>query len=268
MSTHTPFSALLWDGHAFAPAESVPLTDRGFRYGVSLFESFPVRAGSALFLDEHIASLRHACAVAGLAIPRGALEACGGALRHAPDGFGRIHLTGGDGTVTEAFDHCRVLLSVESREGVPARVYHRGYDLGIHAAGYVPVFPGLKTGNYWPNLLAFREGVAQQRNETLLFSPAGHLVSACMANVFLVVGGKLTTPALATGARPGIVRKWVLERTHAEETLLNRAEVERATDIFLTSSWLGIMPVASLEGRPLTDRAVSASLLVQYRTLT
>ena len=135
----------------------------------------------------------------------------------------------------------------------------------MHSGGHVPVFSGLKTGNYWANLRAFREGVAAHCNETLLFTPAGHLISACMANVFVVAGGRVKTPDTSTGARPGVMREWVMERVDATQELLTRAEVEAADEIFLTSSWLGIMPAALVGGRSLGERKTGARLLNAYR---
>jgi branched-subunit amino acid aminotransferase/4-amino-4-deoxychorismate lyase len=231
---------------------------------MSVFESFPVRNGVGHFLAEHLKRLGDACDATGLIAAPEALAQCETILKQAHDGFGRIYVTAGDGTVTGACDEGRVLVMVEPREPAPARVYHRGYDIGLHSAGHVPVFGGIKTGNYWANLKAFREGVAAQRNETLLFTPAGHLISACMANVFVVRDGILQTPDHTTGARPGVVREWVMRHASVQETLLTRADVEAADEVFLTSSWLGVMPAASLEDRPL-QRTVSAQLLDAWR---
>jgi len=268
METHADSNtsrAWLWNGAAFEPATGLPPTDRGFRYGMSVFESFPVRHGIGAFLDQHLSRLRDACAATGFSIPRTSLDACASLLRGCSDGFARIYVTGGDGAVTEDFRNCRVLILIEPRAPVPSRVYHRGYDLAMHPGAHVHLFPGLKTGNYWANLRSFREGVAAQRNETLLFTTAGHLISACMANVFLVTGGQVKTADLSTGARAGVVREWVMGRVETEECLLTRAEVEAADEIFLTSSWLGIMPAAAIEGRPLRERTVASRLLEAWR---
>jgi branched-subunit amino acid aminotransferase/4-amino-4-deoxychorismate lyase len=186
-------------------------------------------------------------------------------LTKAEDGFGRVYVTAGDGAVTGKLEECRIFVFVEKREGVPARVYHRGYDLGLNGGAHVPVFAGLKTGNYWGNLLAFREGVAARCNETLLFTPAGHLISSCMANVFVVTNGAVQTPDLSTGARAGVVREWVMRQAEVEDGRITRADLAEADEIFLTSSWLGIMPAASAGGRPLPERKVSAMLLAKYR---
>jgi branched-subunit amino acid aminotransferase/4-amino-4-deoxychorismate lyase len=178
--------AWLWTGTEFERTGGVPVTDRGFRYGMSVFESFPARDGKGIFLQRHLARLKEACAITGFTAPAGAIEGCEAVLKEAGDGFARIYVTAGDGTVTEDCGACRVLVLVEARAPTPGRVYHRGYDLGVHAGGHLPVFGGVKTGNYWGNLRAFREGVAARCNETLLLTPAGHLISACMANVFVV----------------------------------------------------------------------------------
>jgi branched-subunit amino acid aminotransferase/4-amino-4-deoxychorismate lyase len=258
-------NAWLWTGSEFAPANGIPVTDRGFRYGMSVFESFPVRNGVVPFLENHLTRLRQACAQTAFSIPPHALDACGPLLKHAGDGFGRIYVTAGDGPVTGAFTQCRSLILVEPRQPPSGGTYHRGYNLALHPGSHVPLFPGLKTANYWPNLRAFREGVATQCNETLLFTPEGLLISACMANAFVVKNGHIKTPALGTGARPGVIREWAMSQIQATESLMTRAEVESADEIFLTSSWLGIMPAASVGNRPLPDRQTSTHLRSAYR---
>ena len=255
----------MWNGEAFEPVEGVPVTDRGFRYGMSVFESFPVREGTGLLLEQHLVKLREACAATGLAAAPEAVEACADLLKEAGSGFGRIYVTAGDGTVTGDCRDGRVLVMVERREPPAARVYHCGYDLGLDARGHLPAFAGLKTGNYWGNLRAFREGVDASCNETLLFTPAGTLISACMANVFFVIGGMLLTPDASTGARAGVVREWVMGRMEVKQAALTRPDIAKAEEMFLTSSWLGVMPVASVDGRPLGERRVSMDLMREYR---
>jgi len=254
-----------WTDSGFHPVDGVPVTDRGFRYGMSVFESFPIRNGAGIFLQQHLRRLREACEATGFAAPEAALGACVELFKHSDDGFARIYVTAGDGAVTGDCDDCRLFVLVEQRDATPARVVHRGYDLALHGGAHVPLFAGLKTGNYWSNLRAFRDGVAAHCNETLLFTPAGHLISACMANVFAVLGGRLLTPDLTTGARPGVVREWVMRHVEAHEALISRTDLAGADEIFLTSSWLGIMPAASVDGRALPERNVSARLLDLYR---
>lgn len=240
-----------WQDDQFTACDSVPLTDRGFRYGMSLFESILVRGGKPIFLREHLQRLLSSCARCALEVDGAALKSVGDLLRQ--DGFARVYVTSGDGTTTSAAENCRVFVFTEPREPIASRVYHRGYDLGVEAEPHQPFLGGLKTANYWANLDAFRRGVARQKNETLLFDRLGNLISACMANVFVVRNDIIQTPAAGGGARAGVVREWVLKRRAVVECALTRSEVETADEIFLTSSWLGVMPVATLENRPVKN---------------
>jgi branched-subunit amino acid aminotransferase/4-amino-4-deoxychorismate lyase len=56
-----------------------------------------------------------------------------------------------------------------------------------------------------------------------------------------------------------------MQRIEVEETLIARSALDTADELFLTSSWLGIMPAASLEGRALPTKKVSTHLLNAYR---
>jgi len=263
----------LWTGASFDTTGGAPVTDRGFRYGMSVFESIRIHNGRALFLDEHLSLLELGCKAAGLTPPNGALVGCKGFLQTLPDGFARVYVTGGDGPVTGPLDDCRVFVFIERRETVPARVYHRGYDLAIHPALYAPLWAGLKTGNYWANVRAFNDGVAKQCNEVLLISPENLLISASMANVFAVIDGKIRTPVsylcgrgTSGVCRPGVVREWVMRmfRESAREEFIRREEVDGATEMFLTNSWLGVMPVATIEGRRLQCE-IGREVLEAYR---
>ena len=47
-----------WNGTRFAPCATVPIEDRGFRYGMSVFETVAVMGGKPRFLAEHLDSLK------------------------------------------------------------------------------------------------------------------------------------------------------------------------------------------------------------------
>src|SRR5438067_6213073 len=102
-------SCFAWRDETFVRCDSIPLSDRGFRYGMSVFESLPVRNGAPVFLREHLARLRDACARCGFTLENDSLNNCEDVLRRSGDGFARIYVTAGDGTVTGEFENCRVL---------------------------------------------------------------------------------------------------------------------------------------------------------------
>lgn len=235
----------------------IPLTDRGFRYGMSLFESLAVRGGRVEFLDAHLERLAAACATVGWPVDRAALQPAGDQFQtlaqNAPGPlFARIYVTAGDGGPTDPVTAPRIVVFADPRPAPVARTLR----VRFHPEPFLPLFGGLKTANYWANAEALRQAHAAGFDEALLFNPHGEGVSACMANCFAEVDGRWITPPVASGARAGVTRAWVLTRRAVEERPLSREKLARATGCFLTSCWSGPVPVAQLEGRALaTDFA-------------
>ena len=244
----------LWTGARFTPAKSVPLTDRGFRYGMSVFESLRVCNGAPEFFDKHLSRLMTACAERDFAVDERALTSAERLLK--TDGFARIYVTAGDGAPTDAASKPRVYIFTEPREE-PA---DESWEVTIADETIRPLFPGTKTGNYWFNLDALAQARARRFDEVLLFNDMAELVSAACANVFLVHGEKVLTPPRSSGCRQGVIREWVIARRKVEERRLRREDVLKADEIFLTNSWLGVMPVATVEGRPLGHRFIGPKL--------
>jgi 4-amino-4-deoxychorismate lyase len=254
-------TAWQWSDGAFAPCESVPLTDRGFRYGMSVFESLRVVAGEPEFFEKHLARLINACGERGFAIEEAVLRRAESLLRAGEDGFARIYVTAGDGAPTTPASQPRLYIFLEPRP-TPA---DDCYEITIHEEHYRAPFGGLKTANYWFNADALAQARAKKFDEALLFNDLAELVSACMANVFLVHDRRISTPARSSGARAGVIREWVIARRKVEERRLRRQDVIAADEIFLTNSWIGVMPVATLEGRPLGPRSVGPKLAAELR---
>ena len=239
----------LWNGLQFEPAAGLPFSDRGVRYGMSVFETLRVREGLAEFWAAHWERLQAALQTCGFMAPEGALEAIPGLFPWGKrEGVARVYVTAGDGGPADPVTNARVAVLFEERPGLMAD----SYSIVVDGEPHLPPFGGLKTANYWKNAESLRAALAGGANEALLFNPAGALIGACMANVFVKTGGEWTTPSLACGARAGVVRAWARQALSARESLLDAALVMEAEAIFLTSSWLGVMPVERIGGRKLT----------------
>ncbi len=252
-------NAWLWTGDHFEPGDSIPISDRGFRYGMSLFESVRVKNGGPEFFEQHIARLLSACAEREFAIDEKPLRAAG-ALFENRNGFARIYVTAGDGSPSAPCDFPRTSVFIEDR--TPPHP-DDPWELTFHDETHRPAFHGLKTANYWFNAEAFAQAHRRGFDEALFFNDFGELVSACMANVFLVHDDRISTPARSSGCRAGVVREWVCARRKVEERRLKREDVLAADEIFLTNSWIGVMPAATLEGRPLGRRFTGPQLAAE-----
>lgn len=249
-----------WNGKKFVEAKSVPLSDRGFRYGMSLFESLRVINGQPEFFEKHLMRLLSACGELDFAVNETAIRQAEPLLTAAGiDGFGRIYVTAGDGGPSAAAPKPRVYVFVEERE----KTEDESFEVTISDDAYRPMFGGLKTANYWFNTASLTQARSRGFDEALLFNDFAELVSACCANVFVVRDDRIATPPRSSGARAGVIREWVIARRKVEERRLRREDVVNADEIFLTNSWLGVMPVATVEGRPLGHRAIGPKLAAE-----
>lgn len=238
----------LFDGGEFQPGAGLPLTDRGFRYGMSVFETVAIRSAAALLSGEHLARLEETAAAAKFRPPEGWLETTRALLEHPPieEGVARIHLTAGDRDGGVA----RVALLFEEMP-IPT-------DLSTARAltvEFTPALPFGKTGNYWPHFLA-RPATGE---EPILCTPRNLLLGGAMANLFLVLDDALFTPRRPV--RCGVVRDWI----HAKEAGLTRDDLARARAAFLTNSRFGLCNLTAIDGRELPGDPLVATIWERYR---
>lgn len=237
-----------WTPTNFESCDCVPVSDRGFRYGMAVFESVRIFKGVPLFWEDHLRRLRQACDDREFPVETAVFSAAAAKLReNGRDGFARIYVTAGDGSVAAPAEHPRIFLILEDRP----RPSLTSYKLGMPSDCHQPIFGGLKTANYWPNIDLLQRALHSGEQESLLFNENAELVSACMANVFIVKDGEVRTPALPCGARDGVTRRWVIGQTGARECSLFLDDVRQADELFLTNSWIGVMPVSELDRREL-----------------
>ncbi|MGV3532249.1 MAG: aminotransferase class IV [Chthoniobacteraceae bacterium] len=224
---------------------------------MAVFESIRVWKTVPLFWHEHCDRLRLACEDRQFSLPAGCLDAAAEILRtQGGEGFARLYVTAGDGGVADPATECRIFLMIEPRSLPSAQSYH----LAMPHESHQPLFGGLKTANYWTNVDVLQRALRRGRDEALLFNEHAELVSACMGNVFLVRDGRVSTPDLACGARNGVVREWVLNQVDARQGSLFVEDVERADEVFVCNSWIGVMPVHAIDDRTLAATSFAARL--------
>ena len=120
----------------------------------------------------------------------------------------------------------------------------------------------IKSLNYLDNLLAREDARRHGADEAILLNTRGFVAEGSASNVFLVQQGRpacpvgrLLTPGVESGALPGIARRAVLELAFAVGLEPVESEVELsvfkdASEAFLTNSVMEVMPLTSLDGRP------------------
>ncbi len=233
----------------WTPLAGLPLEDRAWRYGLGVFETLRVGGGVAEFAAEHATRLEASARMVfgtPVRLPDDAVEGLTG-LVEGGSGVLRLHLTAGDGGPSDPVTAPRLIARFEEGPAaLPSGVRAMVVETPVHLA-----YPGLKTAHYGPHWAAQRCAKASGCDHALMLNPRRAVFSAALANLFFLRDGRLCTPAARTGARPGVVRSWVMERAEVVEVTDEACRPEAlaaATGLFLTSSLAGVVPVTQLGG--------------------
>jgi branched-chain amino acid aminotransferase len=255
------------DGTVCDPeAAMVPVTDRGFLYGDSVYEVMRTAGGKPLDLDPHLDRLEHSAATLALRLPERALiaDAIHQTLDAAanPESYVRVIVTRGSGKIgldIALADRPRLVIMVRPLERPPATAYRDGLNLHmvhLDPAARRAVAPGIKTGNYLTNIMAMHEARSAGADDALIVDVDGRVSEGSSFNVFVVRGQRVITPARHVGLLAGITRERVIElaRAHGIEVIegvLIPEDMREADEVFITSTIRGVLPVATVDGKPL-----------------
>ena len=251
--------SLAWhDGRLLSEAEvAISYGDAGFLFGDGLFETLRVDDGAARDVEAHLDRLLAGLSRIGLPIPedRAALAAAIAAVAAAaPHPTARLRLTVTRGTASSSPTRLITAAPYEPpseemyRDGVPARLL-RGP--AVLSQG---LLAGLKSLSYQAHRLALRTAEANGAWEVLLLNEHGRLVEGSRTNVALVLDGTAFTPPESEGCLPGTVRRRLLERGALQERILTVDDLARAETVLLMNSLIGVLPVGSLDDRPLDPK--------------
>ena len=111
------------------------------------------------------------------------------------------------------------------------------------------------TGLYINNAFAKTEAVENGFDEGIMLSPDGHVSEGSGENIFLVINGKLVTPASYNSILIGITRDTVIKLAQNElgvETIerpVDRGELYTADECFLTGTAAHLTPIAEIDHR-------------------
>jgi branched-chain amino acid aminotransferase len=261
------------------PAEQavVPVSDRGFLYGDSIFETVRAYGGKAFAGADHYQRLAESAKSVGIALPFGKsafltildeLLAANDLL----DAMVRVTVSRGSGPAPVPDPSgCHSPTVVAMARPAP-RLDEATWSRGIGAV-VVPVQstpkavlnPTVKSGNFLSHILAIVHAKAHDTGEgaveAILLDSKGRVAEGAVSNVFGVWNGTLNTPAADGDILPGITRKLVLDLARSlsipvREGAISGLDLGDADELFVTNSGWEVMPVTRLNGVVLADGRV------------
>jgi branched-chain amino acid aminotransferase len=92
--------------------------------------------------------------------------------------------------------------------------------------------------------MAARYAQGNKLDDALVLNSFNNIAETSIANIFLVKGKQLLTPALEEGCVGGVVRRWILERYAVTECPVQLEDILAADEVFLTNAIYGVRWVA------------------------
>lgn len=244
----------------------VPVLDRGFLYGDSIYEVFRTYEGVPLLYHEHWARFGNSAALIRMTNTLSldelgrqirATVAATGAADAGVDVYVRYALTRGEGPVDlyPAPDlKPRLVIIVREVPRWNESFYTGGVTLAVVGTRRNPLNalnPNIKGGNYMNNVLGVIEARKLGADDCLMLNADGLVTEASNSNVFFVIDGELVTPGGDAGNLRGLT-KTALHTACAAHGLVSSErdihadELHKASECFITSATREVMPVASL----------------------
>ncbi|WJY49364.1 aminodeoxychorismate lyase [Streptomyces chengbuensis] len=244
----------------------VSVFDHGLTVGDGIFETVKATDGRLFALTRHLDRLTRSARGLGLPDPDHdeVRRACEAVIEANPMPLGRLRITYTGGLSPLGSDRgdkgpsLVVALAAATRRPDTTAVITVPWTRNERGA-----LAGLKTTSYAENVVALARAHEQGASEAIFANTVGQLCEGTGSNIFVVVDGQLFTPPLSSGCLAGITRALTADWTGAQEADLPMDVLERAEEIFLTSSTRDVQAVHRVDGRelpgapgPLTAKAM------------
>ncbi|MAZ28552.1 MAG: aminotransferase class IV [Cytophagaceae bacterium] len=235
--------------------------NRGVLYGDGVFETMRYSGDKIYFWEEHYLRLMASMRIMRMDIPMGftmekleeevikCLTANGLAQASA-----RVRLTvyrNDGGTYLPQDNGVGYFISAKALQNPFFTLDDETYEVELYKDHYLSadLLSTIKSTNRLINITGSIFADENGYQNCLLLNNNKMVVEALNGNVFLVKGNTLKTPPLADGCLRGIIRKQVLdilgkvEDFEVEEASISPFELQKADEVFITNSILGIRPV-------------------------
>lgn len=235
--------------------------NRGLRYGDALFETLRSLGGKLVFWEDHYLRLMSSMRILRMEIPMDFtmefLESEIRKLLEANDlsqGNARLRLTvfrqDGGRYLPESRD---ISWTIEASP-LASPFYlldETPYEIELFKDFYThdSMLATLKTAEKIINVLGSIYAMENGYANCLLLNHRKMIAEALNGNFFMVMGNRIITPPLTDGCLNGIVRKKMLElgrkseAYEVEERSVSPFELQKADELLITNSILGIRPV-------------------------
>jgi branched-chain amino acid aminotransferase len=194
-----------------------------------------------------------------------------------PDARLRLTVTGGlhDGVIRlRRTGSPNLILTADPLVPPPTAAYREGVAIVV-SRWIVPTdspLARIKATNRLLHLMAKEDALERGAWDAVFVDESGHMLEGTNTNVFFVVDGTVRTASLEEPLLAGVTRDAVLEVARegghpVREGHVTRDDVARASEAFLTSTTIELLPLREVDGRklPAPERPVWRDLARRFR---
>lgn len=232
--------------------------NRAYKYGDSVFETIKVINGKLVFWEEHYFRLMASMRMLRMKIPMNfTLEFLEKEILKTVKVTNsnsnlriRLTITRKDGgfylPLTNEVDYL-----IESREIRFIAKDNYKVDLFKDFYLYSGHLSTIKTNNKLIHTLASIFAKENDLDNCILLNERKGIVEVTNATLFLIKGNTIKTPLLSEGCLKGIAREKVIKIIESnknydiEETVISPFEIQKADEVFITNSIIGIQPITN-----------------------
>lgn len=247
---------------------SVNIEDRGYQFADGVYEVCEVRDGKIVDLPRHMTRLQRSLNELQIAMPMqmSALEiVIHETMRRNRVSYGIIYLQVTRGVARR--DHAFPLKPVRPAIVVTARSlsFEKNQETAARGIGVITIpenrWPrvDIKSVSLLPNVLAKQQAREKGAYEAWFVDADGHVTEGASSNAWIVTGdGRVVTRSADQGILAGVTRAVLMDALASlqmkfEERPFTPEEAYGATEAFVTASSQIVMPVVTIDGRPIGD---------------
>jgi branched-chain amino acid aminotransferase len=240
--------------------ENVKLSpeNRGFKYGDAIFETIKVSNNRVIFWEDHYFRLMSSMRMLRMKIPmeftlefleQEILKTV--AVQDTAISFRvRLNVFRKDGGLyTPKTNKIDYFIDVKASTYVTKDIYT--VDIFKDFYNYSGLLSTIKTNNRMVNTLASIYAKENELDNCVLINENKGVVEVTNANIFILKGNVVKTPAYTEGCIKGVIRTKVIEIITKnedftiEETTISPFEIQKADEVFITNAIMGVQAITN-----------------------
>ncbi len=259
---------------------TISVENRGLHYGDAVFETMKVSAGKVFFWEDHYFRLMASMRIMRMEIPMNFTQEfleeeirktiASNSEKASAYRVKLLVWRSWGGKYTPTAKDVEYVIFSEAIEQPFYILNEQPYEVELFKDHYVTsgLLSTLKTNNKAINVLGSVYAEENDYQNCLLLNEKKQVVEALNGNLFLVKGYKIKTPPITDGCLNGILRKQLiailgqLPDYILEEASISPFELQKADELFVTNTMVGIQPISKYRKKEYTTE-VAKDLLAK-----